>query len=164
MGRIAAADAGERASADGNGVRPLRLGHLVQRSETTMLDLDDIRHSLQSLMWRNTGIERHGDRIAESVEIVSFWSRCTLDKTFNEPRGWEIQNMLALAGLVAAAALARGESRGVHFRSDCTAVESDDFCHHVVFGYTGERIETGKCDLSFEPRNKPSRDRKGADE
>ncbi|MBU0719027.1 MAG: L-aspartate oxidase [Planctomycetes bacterium] len=90
------------------------------RSARTKLDLSDIRNSLRSVMWRNVGIVRHGDRLKETCDILDFWGHYTLDKTFNEPAGWEMQNKLTLARLVAMSALARTESLGVHYREDDT--------------------------------------------
>ncbi len=91
----------------------------VERSDRTELDLADIRNSLRAMMWRNIGIVRDGQHLTESIEIIDFWGRYVLDKEFfNDPKGWEIQNMLTTAWLIAELALRRTESRGVHFRSD----------------------------------------------
>ena len=91
----------------------------VERSTRTELDLADIRNSLRAMMWRNVGIVRDGQHLGESIEIIDFWGRYVLDKEFfNDPRGWEVQNMLTAAWLVAELAKRRTESRGVHFRSD----------------------------------------------
>jgi L-aspartate oxidase len=91
----------------------------VQRSDRTELDLADIRNSLRSVMWRNVGIIRSGPRLAETLEIIQFWGRYVLDKEFfNDPRGWEVQNMLTAAWLVTELALRRTETRGVHYRED----------------------------------------------
>ena len=87
-------------------------------SERTGLDLADIRNSLRSVMWRNVGIVRRGDRLAETREIVCFWGRYVLDKEFFDPAGWEVQNMLTGAYTVAECALRRTETRGVHYRED----------------------------------------------
>ena len=87
-------------------------------SDRTELDLVDIRNSLRSVMWRNVGIERRGDRLSETLEIVNFWGRYVLDKVFFDPAGWEIQNMLTAAYLITESALRRTETRGVHFRED----------------------------------------------
>ena len=87
-------------------------------SPRTALDLVDVLNSLRSVMWRNVGIARTGDRLRETVEITEFWARFVMDKTFDEPRGWETQNMLSLARLVTTSAEQRGESLGVHFRTD----------------------------------------------
>jgi L-aspartate oxidase len=87
-------------------------------SQRTELDLEDIRNSLRSLMWRNVGVARRGDRLNETCEIVNFWGQYVLDKEFQDPSGWEVQNMLTSSYLVAQCALRRTESRGVHFRED----------------------------------------------
>ncbi len=88
-------------------------------SRRTELDLTDVRNSLRSLMWRNAGIVRQGDRLGETLEIVNFWGRYVLDKEFyNDPAGWEAQNMLTTAYLLAECALRRTETRGVHYRKD----------------------------------------------
>jgi L-aspartate oxidase len=118
FGKIAGETAGLR-SADGDDPLPRRrITSDVPDSPRTELDLMDIRNSLRSVMWRNAGIERSGDRLAETGEIIEFWGRFTVDKTFNEPMGWEVQNELTVARLVAMSALARTESIGVHFRTD----------------------------------------------
>ncbi len=48
-------------------------------------------------MWRNVGIERTGDRLTESREIIAFWTRYIMDKTFSVAEiglphvaGWEL--------------------------------------------------------------------------
>lgn len=96
----------------------------VEPSERTPLDLDDVRNSLRSMMGRNLGVEREGDRMVESAEIIDFWARYVMDKTFSDPSGWEVQNMLTVSALIVRAALERTESRGVHFRRDYP--DSDD--------------------------------------
>ena len=90
----------------------------IAKSPRTELDIDDVRNSLRSVMWRNVGIERNGDRLAETLEIIEFWGHYVMDKVFDGPAEWETQNMLTVARLIAAAAARRTESRGVHFRSD----------------------------------------------
>jgi L-aspartate oxidase len=77
-----------------------------------------VRNSLQALAWRNTGIDRIADRLIETVEIIDFWGRYVMDKVLDDRLGWETQNMLTVARCIARAALARRESRGVHFRRD----------------------------------------------
>ncbi len=91
------------------------------RSERTQLDLADIRNSLRSVLWRNVGIVRRGERLAETLEIVGFWGRYVLDKEFSQRSGWEVQNMLTSAYLTCEAALRRTETRGVHYREDFPA-------------------------------------------
>ncbi len=82
-------------------------------------------------MWRNVGIERVGPHLDEAIEIISFWSRYVLDKTFDSPTGWELQNMLETALLIARAATLRQETRGVHFRTDFPKTDDAHFQKHI---------------------------------
>lgn len=82
------------------------------------LNLDDLLNSLNSEMWRNVGIQRNEQDMNEAGGRVEFWDRYVSAREFSHPRGWELQNMLLVARLMIAAAIARTESRGVHFRSD----------------------------------------------
>ena len=132
FGKIAGEAAGRR-SADGDDPLPRhRVTSEVPDSPRTALDLADIRNSLRSVMWRNAGIERSGDRLAETGEIIEFWGRFTLDKTFNDPLGWEVQNELTVARLIAMSALTRTDSIGVHFRTDAPAPASAAKYHVTV--------------------------------
>ena len=55
-------------------------------------------------MWRNVGIERTRRPADETREIIAFWSRYVMDKTFDPATlgataavaGWELQNMLTV--------------------------------------------------------------------
>jgi len=110
-----------------NGIKfPLSLEHKVPPSSRTDLDVVDVRNSLRSIMWRNVGIERTGDRLTETREIIAFWCRYVMDKVFNPAKlgagasisGWELQNMLTVCYLITTAAYTRTESRGTHYRLD----------------------------------------------
>ena len=79
-----------------------------------VVDIADVKSSLRSVMWRNVGIERSGERLAEMREIIAFWSRYVMDKVFDPTAlgapvtaGWELQNMLTVCYLIATAAEAR---------------------------------------------------------
>ncbi len=87
-------------------------------SERSELDLPDVLNSLRAVMWRGVGIERSGTRMEEIAEMIDFWARYTLDKIFEDPAGWEVQNLLTVGALMTRAADWRKESRGTHFRLD----------------------------------------------
>jgi L-aspartate oxidase len=72
-------------------------------------------------MWRKVGIVRDAEGLAEAAAQVDFWCHYALEQVFDDPRGWTLQNMLTVARLIIAAALARTETRGVHSRSDFPA-------------------------------------------
>ena len=118
FGRQCGLTAGESLSGDGDRFTALQIDWRLPRSERTELDLTDIRNSLRSIMWRNVGIARRGERLAETLEIINFWGRYTLDKEFCDPAGWEMQNMLAAAYVIGECAIRRTETRGVHYRED----------------------------------------------
>ncbi|MBI2930857.1 MAG: L-aspartate oxidase [Planctomycetes bacterium] len=82
------------------------------------IDVEDLRNSLRSLMWRQVGIERDREMLEDAIERVTFWSSYVLRHGFTGPAGWELQNLLTLGLVMAKAALKREESRGVHYRSD----------------------------------------------
>jgi L-aspartate oxidase len=126
--------AGEDATATLNGQHRAATTPRVQAdvppSQRTELDMQDVLSSLRSLMWRNAGIERVGPRLQEALEIIDFWSHYVLDKVFESPSGWELQNMLQIARLITAAAEVRQETRGVHYRTDFPELDDRNWrCH-----------------------------------
>jgi L-aspartate oxidase len=97
---------------------PIALVSDIRPSDHGEIDLADVLSSLRSAMWRNVGIERTGGRLADVAEMIDFWARYTLDKIFDEPQGWQTQNLLLAGALIARSAAWRRESRGCHFRTD----------------------------------------------
>jgi len=118
FGRRSGRIAGEALTESNDNLTARRIDWTSPQSERTELDLADIRSSLRSVMWRNVGIARRGERLAETLEIVGFWGRYTLDKEFFDQAGWQMQNMLTAAYVVTECALRRTETRGVHYRED----------------------------------------------
>ena len=101
------------------------------------LNLDDIRNALKSLMWRNVGVRRDGDSLAEARQTVKHWCRYVLARQFNDPGGWELQNMICLARLMIEAALERQESRGAHVRTDYPEADDARWNRHICFQREG---------------------------
>ena len=83
-----------------------------------ILDLQDIRNSLQSLMWRSVGVWREAARLEAARDSIAQWDRYVLTRQLAGVHGWELQNMLLVAAAMIEAALVRTESRGVHLRED----------------------------------------------
>ena len=144
FGRAAGQQAGQAAQQENNRLTPLPLSNEVALSHKTRLDVPDVLNSLRSLMWRNVGMTRDAGHLAEAIEIIEFWSRYVMDKTFDEPDGWECQNMLTIARTMAAAALARRESRGVHYRSDFPDTDNNNWLRHISFTVDDPLSQLGK--------------------
>ena len=140
FGARAGADAGR--GARGEDVRfPLTLEHALAVPTKTELDIVDVKSSLRSVMWRNVGVERTGDRLDETREIIGFWSRYVMDKIFDPAAlgpagatpGWELQNMLTVCALITSAAYTRTESRGAHYRIDYPARDDAHWRMHLLW-------------------------------
>lgn len=71
------------------------------------------RKELQTLMWNAVGIERNGASLKAAVEQMERWH-----VEGGDIHALENANLLALARVMTAAALARCESRGAHFREE----------------------------------------------
>ncbi len=110
---------------------PVAIVSDIRPSELGDLDLTDVESSLRSAMWRNVGIERTGGRVRDAADMINFWARYTLDKIFDEPRGWQVQNMLLAAALIARSAAWREESRGCHLRTDRPEARPEFHVHDV---------------------------------
>jgi L-aspartate oxidase len=123
-GLVYGARAGEAASHDvlasatADTLRVPDLSNPKASESNGSLDLADIRNSLRSLMWRQVGVERSGEGLAEALDTVEGWCRYVLPLQFPDPEGWQLQNMLEVSRLMIRAGLVRQETRGVHVRSD----------------------------------------------
>ncbi|MBT3880773.1 MAG: L-aspartate oxidase [Candidatus Scalindua sp.] len=96
------------------------------------LDLEDIKNSLKSIMWRNVGIERDGKYLKDTINSIKDWSKYIISNEFSSPLGWEVQNMLTASFLIASSAFRRSESRGVHYRLDHLNTNDKQWKKHII--------------------------------
>ena len=115
-GRAAAAEVASEAATPG--VERV----LASRRETPPADvpvnIGDITYSLKSMMWRQMGVKRDEEGLSDALSKLAFWTRAVGALPLETVGAWELCNMLSVARLMTHAALAREESRGVHFRTD----------------------------------------------
>lgn len=104
---------------------------VVPSTDRADLDLGDIRQSLRSAMWRHVGVRRDGAHLRDVKDMFRFWTRYGLRAVFNDPSGWETQNLLMIGSVMTRAALAREESRGTHARLDFPEGEPSGAVHRL---------------------------------
>ena len=121
-----------RAAKAGSGVAvPHMLAGSPAKGSGGDIDVRDVRNALKSLMWRSVGIERNGPALQGAVDQIDTWRRYVMEREFASVMGWELQNMLTVARLIAWAAEQRKESRGVHFRQDYPKPMDKKWLKHI---------------------------------
>ena len=131
FGQTAGRTSAENAAAAVSAHKHPRIKYHIQPSGRSRLDTADVKNSLRALMWRNVGITRQARPLSEAQEIIRFWQRYVMDQAFNSPAGWQCQNMLNVALLMAESAKQRQESRGVHYRGDFPKTDDKNFNKHI---------------------------------
>ena len=113
---------------------PFRLQSLRKKLDAkgARLDVDDLSQSLKALTWRNLGVFRNAIRLTETVETIKAWSRYVLAEQFHMRPGFEVQNMLTTAQMIALSAIMRTESRGAHQRTDYPDPDPEWARHSLV--------------------------------
>jgi L-aspartate oxidase len=147
--------AGEVAAGEENGfdmlsMAPLRTRELPRAPAGVRVNVEDVTYSLKALMWRQMGVERTRAGLEDALEKIGFWSRAMGDLGSSDPHSWELVNMLTVARLATLGALAREESRGVHYRLDFPESREEWRVHTLLAPIQdGERI--GRVSLRREP-------------
>ena len=103
-----------------------------KQTDVAELDLNDLGNSLSSMMWRSVGIRRKAEALDQAVRQLEFWNRYVSQREFHTTEGWEFQNNLLVARLMAAAAQSRTESRGVHSRTDFPQTDPAQARHTTI--------------------------------
>jgi L-aspartate oxidase len=124
--------ASEAASAMPDSLTVPPVSSRFQPEEADGLDVADITNSLRSLMVRKMGIVRDRTGLEEAERDVAFWCRYVLAREFATRESWELQNLLTIARLMIGSALAREESRGVHFRADFPKRDDEHWRRHLT--------------------------------
>ena len=134
FGRRAGHKASGLAAGSHGGVAHLPLeSSSFQPERRVEIDIEDVLASVRAEAWRYLGIERDGEGLRHAVDRLRYWASYVLPQAFAGPRGWELQNMLTVASLMAQGALWREESRGAHSRSDFPGVDDARFKRHSRF-------------------------------
>jgi succinate dehydrogenase / fumarate reductase flavoprotein subunit len=115
-------------------------------------EADDLRRRMERIMTDKVGIYRSGLPLAEAVQELNVLRGLYREirprdasRVFNIDRLdlVELGNLLDLAYLTAAAALARTESRGSHFREDYPERNDGRWLRHSLARLDGDRVIVG---------------------
>lgn len=109
----------------------LPIQNQMQVADPQEIDLADIRNSVRSLMWRHVGVQRTEQKLEEALQQLNRYSSYVLSHQPGGMEGWELQNMLTVSLMMAQAALARTESRGVHLRTDYPKLDNPNWRKHL---------------------------------
>ncbi|MBC9226718.1 L-aspartate oxidase [Aeromicrobium sp. 636] len=88
------------------------------------------RTDLQHLMWSAAGLSRDADGLQEAADVLARWA----PPATTDAKAAEDANLWLVARAVVAAALARTESRGAHFRRDFPLPEPGPAVHSTLVG------------------------------
>ena len=130
-GTRAGASAAQAAAEMDDDFYPWPLSNPTIENAHEPLDLTDIRNSLQSLMWRAAGVRRDAENLTAASATIKDLCRYVLVRQFDDPKGWELQNLLIVADIMVRAALRREESRGVHMRTDFPDMDDQRWQRHI---------------------------------
>ena len=122
--------------------------------------IGDVRARMQSIMSDHFSVYRTEDVMREGVEMIETVAKemstarivdgCRLFNT-ELVEAMELENLMALARVTAAGALARTESRGAHARDDCPERDDEKWLKHTLASIKG-----GSVELDYKPvRMKP---------
>lgn len=107
-------------------------------SGTATNNTEPLIQSMQQLMWNKVGIVRSGKGLTEAMEFLQ--ARTNELPQLTSRRNGEARNIHAIAQLITRSALARLESRGAHYRSDCPEHNDARFKKHSIVGEKGVRF------------------------
>ena len=110
----------------------------------------DIKSEIQKAMNDFVGVVRNDEGLGEAIEIfdglaardLPAMTPATRDRIANYDwiEALEVQAMVPLAGLIAAAARRRTESRGAHFREDHPDTNDADWLRNIRVRRDGEGV------------------------
>jgi fumarate reductase flavoprotein subunit len=121
-------------------------------------DLNAIRERLYRLMWDDVGIIRDGEGLRAAQKTLESLEHelqsvgvATTDRRFNLTwQDWlNLESQLLVSRAVCAAAIAREDSRGAHFRTDFPTTGALDQSANTICRHDGDTITVTTTPVAF---------------
>jgi fumarate reductase flavoprotein subunit len=121
-------------------------------------DLEGVRHELLSTMWEDAGILRTGDSLRRAQASLAGLARDVAgmgtgseDLAFNLTHmdRLNLENLILTSRSIVAAALAREDSRGAHFREDFPHSSELSTSRYTIARWASETISTTMAPVHF---------------
>ena len=122
-------------------VANIDIKYTFPKKADVLIDKEDLKRSIRSLMWRNVGIERDEENLKYALDKLKEWQKYAFLKEFYDRGGFESLNMLIVASLITEAAIIRKETRGAHFRKDYPQQNDKDWRKHIFISKKGVGIK-----------------------
>ncbi len=134
----------ERIAADIAEHGPHRAGAPQAEPPATVLALlaPEVRRDIQRIMTRNAGVLRSAASLTAAADALEALRQdAEEERKAAEPGvdAWETTNLLCVARVLAASALAREETRGCHWREDRPDRDDERWRRHLVVRLTPDR-------------------------
>ncbi len=104
-----------------------------------------LRRALRAEMWRDAGLLRDADGLRRALLCVGELRARAGEQGIPTRENAEFANLLDVSELIVCSALARGESRGAHFREDYPKRDDAHYARHSLV--------VGRAPVEFAPRS-----------
>ncbi|MEV6205147.1 L-aspartate oxidase [Streptomyces sp. NPDC051771] len=113
-----------------------------ENGEVLTLVAPEIRREIQRIMTRDAGVLRSASSLTAACDALEALRQDTEEERKAAEPGvdsWETTNLLCVARVLAAAALAREETRGCHWREDRPDRDDEKWRRHLVVRIAADR-------------------------
>ncbi len=132
-----------------------RVEHWLDRGRSGQEGIAGVRLQMQSIMQEHFSVYRTHEVMAEGVRKLESLAASLPEASIGDGNrlfntelieAMELENLMSLARVTAAGALARTESRGAHARDDFPERDDQDWLKHTLAG-----IRDGRVQLDYKP-------------
>jgi len=131
-------------------------GALAILDRPPSIPVEELREQLRELAYRDVGVLRHKESLEGAVRSLAELADASgtlgvatkrKEQNLEWSRAIELRNMLQVVQASALAALQRAESRGVHYREDCPAVDNKRWRKHIVVQFRQDQPALSFADV-----------------